>query len=298
MQYLQITTKLLQQFGFSIPAQANSFFPKNDPNNHIRLGLATSFQDEEKQQQFAEDDAYFLRFVTLIEGDKILVRLLHDPSTGTFSFPQNFDTSQIPSEWLKALIDIGAITPQEDLDLFKKIEKQLAESQPPPSSTSNRTQGNGMMDFEGFLAAINNAVHGAADMVKNKNIALLNEYFEPSDTPFLLSADGKHNVPALTPKRAVFEFPVNSDDGPSYHTVQAPLISLVPMSQFQIKEVKVTSEMEIGVENEQIRLGVASGTGSGSTAKIEVIIESTDPVGGYVEITNGYNRALRAQIPG
>lgn len=302
MQYLQITRADLIQHGFSNPAQASSYFPANNSTDHIHLGVTTSYLDNNGQQHFAADDAYFLTFISIKKEDTTLVRLLHNLTTGSFQFPYNFNMSTVPPLWLVKLIDIGALI-QADIEKQLTDEtflKAIVREQTPGLRTTNTPQkeGSAMMNFEEFLTAINHAVHGAADMVRNKNLALLNEYFVVSENPVPLSGNKNEEANPLTPKRTVFEYPVHTDDGPKIHTVQAPLISLVPCSQFQIKEVKVSSEMEIGVENNQLKLGVASGSGLGTKAKIEVVIESTNPVEGFVEVKSGYDRVLRAQIPG
>ena len=55
---------------FSRPAQANSFYPANDQNTHIHLGVPTQYQN-----QVAQPGNVFVTFISIKVNDVVLGRL-------------------------------------------------------------------------------------------------------------------------------------------------------------------------------------------------------------------------------
>ncbi|MCC5996994.1 MAG: hypothetical protein JJU18_11580 [Oceanicaulis sp.] len=126
--------------------------------------------------------------------------------------------------------------------------------------------------------------------------------------------------PVLRPRMVAFEYPVETEDGPAVHTAFAPLVSLTGIQALEIAEFRLTLKVLIAEDGETVSLAFpgspqsgASGQGrrkrrSGDadepagpdpeTGTIEIVLKSVDPPGGFYEIIRGYDRALRANIPG
>jgi hypothetical protein len=122
----------------------------------------------------------------------------------------------------------------------------------------------------------------------------------------------------LQPKLVSIDYPHLTSAGPTVHTVHVPLITLSPYAATQISkltfkadlEVQTTSEGKLQVSfpltgtNVQPRGDTAAGDEEEGAARrtanasIEIVIEGTPASDGLRKIIEGYERALRAQIPG
>lgn len=122
--------------------------------------------------------------------------------------------------------------------------------------------------------------------------------------------------PVLTPKLVAFQFPVDTPDGPGVHTAYVPVASLMGTQNFEITEFKLNLKVALAHSGKSsLKLGFPGETGRGQAraqsdkgegeanpeiemGSIEVVIKSTKPPRGYYELIRGYDRALRADIPG
>jgi len=116
----------------------------------------------------------------------------------------------------------------------------------------------------------------------------------------------------LKPKMVGMQYPKMTADGPRIHTVYVPLISLVPISQLQLTELKFNVDLEIGQVDNQLHISFPAKTGGGaaetnqhdepkcntSAAKLEIQINTTTRPDGMTHLIQGFDRALRGQIPG
>lgn len=126
--------------------------------------------------------------------------------------------------------------------------------------------------------------------------------------------------PLLRPRLVAFEYPVDTEDGPAVHTAFAPLVSLTGTQAMEIAEFRMTLKVMIAEDGETVSLAFPGSPQSGAsgrargrrkpgeedepsgpdteTGTIEIVLKSVDPPGGFYEIIRGYDRALRANIPG
>ncbi len=126
--------------------------------------------------------------------------------------------------------------------------------------------------------------------------------------------------PLLTPRMVAFEYPIDTPDGPALHTAYAPLVSLTGMQAMEIAEFRMVLKIHVTEDGETLSIafpgapktggaGRGRGPGRGSEADappapdtesgtIEIVLKSVDPPSGFYEIIRGYDRALRANIPG
>jgi len=156
------------------------------------------------------------------------------------------------------------------------------------------------------MQAIHQSIKSAAKNVDDQGVHHINNFFDkigPAD---------KDNPTAKTiyrPKTYSMEFPSRTPEGIKTVTVEVPLITLAPISNPKISEVKFTTELEVSSdENGEILVSFPTPKkhsffpkedGNGLTnTKIEITLKGTEPPEGLKRLIEGYERALRAQIPG
>jgi hypothetical protein len=93
---------------YSPPAQANSFYPANDQDNHIHLGVPTSFIDNGIQKT-AEEGNVFVTYISLKWNGVFWFRLVHNDQDGYFSFPTGHSAIELPITWQDALRALGVV---------------------------------------------------------------------------------------------------------------------------------------------------------------------------------------------
>ena len=183
-----------------------------------------------------------------------------------------------------------------------------------------------MIALDEFVAAIQTATIEAADQVRRRNLELLADYFErPEDLArWPERARSSHRasggegdpptdegdeLPPLVPKMVTMEFPRETKDGPISHTVHVPLIALVPHQGLMISELRASFKLEVMFDEEKGPLIRVSPKSKRITdreiddleeevATIEIVITDEGPPKGLAEVIFGYERALRAEIPG
>ena len=170
-----------------------------------------------------------------------------------------------------------------------------------------------MIPLQSLVEAVQAAVTEAADQVRLKNIAILRDYFVPAEP----SDAGLPEGP-LVPRMIQMEFPRVTEHGPTVHTVQVPLISIAPPESLYLAEFRVRMSVEFDLDGDKaagLRVAPArpqrpktapdvesdaktSPEPVREFAEIEILIKHGDEPGGLTDIIRGYDRALRAEIPG
>lgn len=111
----------------------------------------------------------------------------------------------------------------------------------------------------------------------------------------------------LRPKTTAIQYPHMTREGPAVHTVHVPLIALAPISFAQITELRLKTDLDLSVQGESLAAGVPTrsagaevdGEASGRRpATLEIVLGEMPSSQGLRLIVEGYERALRAQIPG
>jgi len=110
------------------------------------------------------------------------------------------------------------------------------------------------------------------------------------------------------PKMVAMAFPSQGDDGVDSTIVNVPLITLCPISSPRIKDVKFTADMEVTADDSdelfvafrppQVTGGENSIVKDSTNTRIEISLVGHEPPEGLQKIIEGYEKALRAQIPG
>lgn len=122
-------------------------------------------------------------------------------------------------------------------------------------------------------------------------------------------ASKRKAAPALRPKTTAIQYPHITKDGPTVHTVHVPLIALAPICFAQITELRMKTDLELSVQGDSLtasfpaepRTAAEEAAGkrpAGRTASVEIVLGEMPSSQGLRLIVEGYERALRAQIPG
>ncbi|MCE2029318.1 DUF2589 domain-containing protein [Sessilibacter corallicola] len=178
-----------------------------------------------------------------------------------------------------------------------------------------------MIKFESLVRAIHKSINDAAKSVEADGIRHLEKFFyqvdekgEPIPDEADDHTDGSQHQPVrefktggrYQPKTVSMEFPVRKEDSVEIVEVEVPLIVLSPISTPKVTQAKFTAEMNVSSDKEgNIQVDFAksqkswlkSGEPVGNT-RIELTIEASESPEGLQKVIDGYERALRAQIPG
>lgn len=178
-----------------------------------------------------------------------------------------------------------------------------------------------MKELRELIREIQNAVIFAADDVAKKSMSVIDTYFD-AVPPGEGGSEGESFLGNYTPKLVAFEYPVmkpKNQRGPKTHRVFVPLISIAPPATYYIDEVKVRLQIEMQIDEKGVESFVlvaprGSAPAAVSTQSIdrtaeppqtvefpsfvEVIVRRGERAYGITQIVDGYDRALRAEIPG
>lgn len=166
-----------------------------------------------------------------------------------------------------------------------------------------------MIEFQALVRAIHTSVKDAAKSVENESIDFIKRFFdeEERDDP----KDPLNRTPVLRPKTCSMKFPSRTADGIENITAEIPLLTLCPISSPRITEVKFFSELEVTTNSNDklmvsfpdpnkkkglIKMGEKAL--STSNTRIEITLTGNEPPEGLKRLIEGYERTLRAQIPG
>lgn len=161
-----------------------------------------------------------------------------------------------------------------------------------------------MIKFQALMQSIHQSIHSAAQAVEAEGQKHIDKFFN-----IVEDTDGNGEL-NYKPKTVDMEFPSRTVDGCESVVVKVPLIALSPISTPRISEVKFTTELEISTnEDDELMVsfptvkksGFFSGSEdikSSSNTRIEITLTGQEPPEGLQKVIEGYERALRAQIPG
>lgn len=110
---------------------------------------------------------------------------------------------------------------------------------------------------------------------------------------------------ALHPVTVTVQFPENTASGIVMREVAVPLLTLVPIRMPTIEEVRFTSNFNMHVVEDDIQIEFNPVRSEGmvdnnvqNDGRLEVILKPGETPEGLTKLIEGYERALRAQIPG
>jgi hypothetical protein len=192
------------------------------------------------------------------------------------------------------------------------------------------------MNLDHLVTAIQQGALTAANAIQNHNLKLIDIYFEETDGEDVGTSlkealrssikgheDGKAEALAdevmksispdlldtfkkekgkLKPKTVTLQYPKITAKGSEIHDVIVPLISLVPITLTEIANVKFKTDLEVQLIDDNLSISFPSKTKTNEEDKhlatLEVSIDKAATPEGLKKLIEGYDKALRAQIPG
>ena len=161
-----------------------------------------------------------------------------------------------------------------------------------------------MISFKKFVEGIHGAVLAANETLMSENEKVLDKYFEVTG--------GKGSNDVYRPKTAVIQCPKHTDDGVVMQNVRMPLITIAPVTMSQIDKVTLNVNLEMQLNGDEVNVGFRtpgihkkedanddqSAAEDITLAQVEIILRPHDGPEGLNILIEGYEKALRAQMPG
>jgi hypothetical protein len=107
---------------------------------------------------------------------------------------------------------------------------------------------------------------------------------------------------SYTPKLVSVQFPFTTEDGIEYRDVHIPLITLVPISSTEIKEVTLETDIVISESDDEVHLNFerklfSRMIGNAKPGRLKIKVSPREPSEGLQIVVDGYEKLLRSQIP-
>jgi len=153
-----------------------------------------------------------------------------------------------------------------------------------------------MVNFKNLIEALNDSITIANESLLSNHNEFIDTYFEKAENGGLVAKTVTLNFPVKMGDNTIKEVPVN-----------APVITLIPVYSPKVEEVKLTASLEIALDNDELMVSFSNDEKSSnlfgnksktSTAKLEIILKPGETTEGMKDIIEGYEKVLRAQIPG
>ena len=186
-----------------------------------------------------------------------------------------------------------------------------------------------MINLNSLVNAIQKAALIAGETISKEHFKIFSQYFEGLDKDFF---DGfskedekksdntkgedkikttQNEVPYLKPRMVKMQFQKETANGVEMHDVYVPLLTLMPISMPQVSKLKFTTDLELYSDaDENIRVSFPTKEKGSvfhkdnadheriSKATVEISLDSNDATNGLKLVIEGYDKMLRAQIPG
>jgi hypothetical protein len=162
-----------------------------------------------------------------------------------------------------------------------------------------------MISFKSFVEAVHSAIIEASNTLMDKNVGLLDKYFEETST--VVQSEGSDPVTksTLAPKNVILEYPLLTADGKVETTeIQVPLITMVPLSMSQIEKATLTADFELEIVDGELQLSfpvrkndkLFHKKSKSTTGKLEIVISPQESSEGLKLIVEGYEAVLKRQL--
>ena len=162
------------------------------------------------------------------------------------------------------------------------------------------------------MEAIQQSINSAARSVEANGVRYVNKFFVEVDEngEAVDREPGNFNLGAIyKPKMVEMQFPRRTADGMDTVVAEVPLLVLSPLNTPKVEKVKFTADLEVSTNDDnevlvsfpnQKKESFFSGNGQekSTNAHLEITIKAGESPEGLRKIIEGYERALRAQIPG
>ena len=167
-----------------------------------------------------------------------------------------------------------------------------------------------MIKFEALVQAIYKSVQDAVIDVETKHCPHIDTFFckiDPANPGLteVASCDPDRLDAQYRPKMVAMEFPTRTAAGIETVQVDVPLIVLSPITTQQVTRTTFTTDLEIATDGSgdlQVSFpppGATPDLGAQTgNARVEIVIEAGETPEGLRQVIEGYERTLRAQLPG
>lgn len=182
---------------------------------------------------------------------------------------------------------------------------------------ANEVEAQGIKHINKFFEIIEVPKTKATDLDED-SIQKVKSFIDSDDTESTLNILKEHNdnlaansdiKRVLKPKTMLMAFPDKDHNGPKISYVDVPLITLTPISSPKIQEVNIKANLEVTANDEnelfvafpkqtQRNLFSKSEQRNTSNVEIEIKLQGGETPEGLQKLIEGYERSLRAQIPG
>ena len=178
-----------------------------------------------------------------------------------------------------------------------------------------------MIRFTDLVNGIQSAITGAVRGVEGQQLEALFDFFHTGseeqpryeNVGFSQGGDGGGSgvggdTRFLSPKLVEMRFARETAEGPQSHSVFVPLISLVPMNELQIESLDLEMDVELVNHEDEMLVNFPqtrrnflnrenAGQAAKANAKIKLHVTAGPRPPGVDIVMQGYERALKAQIP-
>lgn len=154
-----------------------------------------------------------------------------------------------------------------------------------------------MIQLKKLVEAVNDAAEIANATLVNSHDQVIDNFFHKDEET------GKYQA-----KTIVVEYPIVRDNGTiEKQKVDVPLITVVPISSARIESLRFTTELEIALEDNNLMVSFSNSNGEGFLSKgkkktniatLEIDIRPQENTEGLNKLIEGFEKQLRAQIPG
>lgn len=157
-----------------------------------------------------------------------------------------------------------------------------------------------MIKLSKLVETINDAAEIANATLADSQDQVINDFFNKDEET------GK-----FTAKTIQIEYPTTTTDGKiDLVNIEVPLITVVPISSARIEEMKFTTDLDIAIEHDELMVSFSAKPGTNepkglgfdnkkkASATLELVIKPQENTDGLSKLIEGYEKALRAQIPG
>lgn len=161
------------------------------------------------------------------------------------------------------------------------------------------------MIFSQLVEAFQECIIKANDSLSQENLNVLNTYFDADDEQENL----KDNIgipTRLKPKTVEMEFPYITELGMEKSYVQVPLIALTPIKVPEISELRISLNLEISLEDNELKVEFPNRNEShqkestkvpSNLCSVDIVLQPTTGPEGLKNLIQGYEKSLRSQIP-
>lgn len=188
-----------------------------------------------------------------------------------------------------------------------------------------------MIDLKNLVKSVQVASQSAVEAIASENLKIFNTYFEKVEDdlsdqninkklsrnkeetiPFMISNFNMSDGVRYKPRMIAIQYPTEDVDGPKIQDVYVPLLTLVPISMPQLSELRFSTDLEMVLDenapdnikvsfpkNQKTKSLIKQQVANEDKAKatLDIVINSANISDGLQKIIEGYEKALRAQIP-